>query len=197
MIQPRSSEPVDDRAVHLKPPSTGVDVIAYANDDTIGLALSVQDERLDVEPVPDPANVPPSDSGGSDNLPVPRNRHSLPSVNGKPKSDRGTRLPDGWEPDRAVIEQMRAHVGLRAEHRKFGDYWAAQPGAKGRKVDWNATWRNWIAKPPNTLGPDRTPIDPAVRCGHSAPSVRDVMVTIHEPDLFSEPIHQPDLESLS
>jgi hypothetical protein len=26
----------------------------------------------------------------------------------------------------------------------FRDYWIAQPGAKGRKVDWDATWRNWI-----------------------------------------------------
>lgn len=35
-------------------------------------------------------------------------------------------------------------VDLKHEHQKFVDYWCAQPGAKGRKVDWPATWRNWI-----------------------------------------------------
>jgi hypothetical protein len=26
----------------------------------------------------------------------------------------------------------------------FRDYWIAQPGAKGVKLDWDATWRNWV-----------------------------------------------------
>jgi len=26
----------------------------------------------------------------------------------------------------------------------FRDYWIAQGGAKGRKADWDATWRNWV-----------------------------------------------------
>jgi len=29
---------------------------------------------------------------------------------------------------------------------RFVDYWRAQPGAKGRKTDWQATWRNWCRK---------------------------------------------------
>ena len=29
---------------------------------------------------------------------------------------------------------------------KFRDYWIAQPGVKGRKSDWLATWRNWCRK---------------------------------------------------
>lgn len=27
---------------------------------------------------------------------------------------------------------------------KFRDYWLSVAGAKGRKVDWQATWRNWV-----------------------------------------------------
>jgi hypothetical protein len=27
---------------------------------------------------------------------------------------------------------------------RFRDYWIAQPGVKGRKADWSATWRNWV-----------------------------------------------------
>ncbi|SEH79581.1 hypothetical protein SAMN04489835_4231 [Mycolicibacterium rutilum] len=44
------------------------------------------------------------------------------------------------------------------------------------------------------LGPDRTPIDPAVRCTHrtpTSPAVRDITVPIHEPDLYYQPPHSP------
>jgi hypothetical protein len=33
-----------------------------------------------------------------------------------------------------------------ADHAAFIDYWRGVPGAKGRKVDWVATWRNWMRK---------------------------------------------------
>lgn len=40
------------------------------------------------------------------------------------------------------------------------------------------------------LGPDRTPVEPAVRCDRGAPAtppaVRDITEPIHQPDLFSE-----------
>jgi hypothetical protein len=36
------------------------------------------------------------------------------------------------------------HVDGRTEHEKFCDYWRAKPGKDGRKVDWVATWRNWM-----------------------------------------------------
>ena len=41
----------------------------------------------------------------------------------------------GWGAERAA-----------AVFEKFRDYWIAQPGAKGRKADWLATWRNWCRK---------------------------------------------------
>lgn len=66
-----------------------------------------------------------------------------------PASSRGCFLPDGWEPDREVINAMRAefpHLNLWQEHQVFVDYWRGVPGARGRKRDWNATWRNWIRK---------------------------------------------------
>lgn len=27
---------------------------------------------------------------------------------------------------------------------RFADYWHSVPGAKGRKANWLATWRNWV-----------------------------------------------------
>jgi hypothetical protein len=52
-------------------------------------------------------------------------------------------------PDRSVIDAMRAKhpdVDLGAEHDKFTDYWRAKAGKDGCKLDWNATWRNWIRR---------------------------------------------------
>ena len=38
------------------------------------------------------------------------------------------------------------HVNLDAELDKFCDHWHDQPGAKGRKVNWVGTYRNWIRR---------------------------------------------------
>lgn len=52
-------------------------------------------------------------------------------------------------------------LGLRngkasAELEKFRDYWAAQPGQKGVKTDWPATWRNWVRRSVETTGKPAT-----------------------------------------
>jgi hypothetical protein len=81
---------------------------------------------------------------------------------------RGTRLPEGWLPSEAVREWTLANssgVDVRAELSKFQDYWLAKPGAAGRKVNWDATWRNWVRRaaemrPAATRKPDGTPVAP-------------------------------------
>jgi hypothetical protein len=47
---------------------------------------------------------------------------------------------------RAVIEKEAPSVNYKNEHAKFIDYWIAQPGQKGVKSDWEATWRNWMRR---------------------------------------------------
>jgi hypothetical protein len=45
-----------------------------------------------------------------------------------------------------MIEWARVHtpnVG-RAETDKFRDYWSAKAGKDATKLDWVATWRNWM-----------------------------------------------------
>jgi hypothetical protein len=62
---------------------------------------------------------------------------------------RGERLPPGWTPPDRDWEFALAAVGeltARANLDKFRDYWAAIPGQKGVKLDWPATWRNWIRR---------------------------------------------------
>jgi Helix-turn-helix domain len=97
-----------------------------------------------------------------------------PTVLPAPKPKRvAVRLPEGWKPDHNVIEQMRRErpdVDLKAEHAKFTDHWRAKPGRDATKLDWNATWRNWIRnaradgrKPPLQAVPAYAPTPAAPR----------------------------------
>lgn len=89
----------------------------------------------------------------------------------KERRAHGTRLPDGWQPPPDVVAQMRSdhpHVDLDAQLDAFRDYWQDQPGAKGRKVNWVGTYRNWIRREaknrPHTNGtrPSRSTVDTKV-----------------------------------
>lgn len=58
-----------------------------------------------------------------------------------------TRLPADWVPSDDDIEfckTERTDLIYSVVADRFRDYWIAQPGAKGRKLDWSATWRNWV-----------------------------------------------------
>jgi uncharacterized protein YdaU (DUF1376 family) len=58
-----------------------------------------------------------------------------------------TRLPADWKPGHELIEfckTTRPELNPFDVADAFVDYWIAQPGAKGRKADWPATWRNWV-----------------------------------------------------
>lgn len=65
------------------------------------------------------------------------------------KTRRGTRLdPDcllsfGWH---HFCTQTRPDLVPREVFDSFKDYWIAQPGQKGVKTDWDATWRNWVRR---------------------------------------------------
>lgn len=63
------------------------------------------------------------------------------------RAKRGARLAEDWRPCEADWGEALAKLGSRAageELSKFKDYWKAQPGQRGVKLDWDATWRNWI-----------------------------------------------------
>lgn len=70
-----------------------------------------------------------------------------------PKKKQASSLPEGWMPDQTVIDQIRRelaqagrNINFEMEHRKFTDYFQSVSGAKGRKKDWNAAWRNWMRR---------------------------------------------------
>ena len=54
-----------------------------------------------------------------------------------------TELPADW---REWTEEKRPDLDPEDVFDRFHDYWIAKPGADGIKIDWFATWRNWIRK---------------------------------------------------
>jgi len=86
-----------------------------------------------------------------DSLEIETEKETEREVEGKRETKRATRLPDTWHP--------RAEDGLdNLELAKFRDYWKAVPGQKGVKLDWDATWRNWL----RTAGKSPTNAKPSV-----------------------------------
>ncbi len=65
----------------------------------------------------------------------------------KKKTSLGSRIPEDFQPltgpglDQGLTEQETQH-----EADKFRDYWLGVAGAKGTKLDWPATWRNWCRR---------------------------------------------------
>lgn len=76
-----------------------------------------------------------------------QNAKSAPKPKGESK--KGKRLPPDWRLPADDLQwaidntaMTTQQIGVEAE--KFRDYWHAQAGTKGVKLDWAATWRNWI-----------------------------------------------------
>lgn len=67
-----------------------------------------------------------------------------------PKSKRAKRIDPNWRPSEAD-RQFAVNRGFTeqeiSEHADtFKDYWIAVSGQRATKVDWSATWRNWLRK---------------------------------------------------
>ena len=68
------------------------------------------------------------------------------------KTKRGSRMHADWYPSQRAIDVMKQEFPqldaywFRYQHKCFIDYWISAPGQKGVKVDWDATWRNWIRR---------------------------------------------------
>ena len=60
---------------------------------------------------------------------------------------RATRLPEDWAPTPDQIAWARSErkdINPATEASKFRDYWIAKAGRDASKMDWDATWRNWV-----------------------------------------------------
>lgn len=83
--------------------------------------------------------TPPKEINSPDNTQAPAPSRHL--AGGR----RAMRLPEQFEPDRDFAARLgfgQAEVELELE--KFRDYWTAKSGRDAAKLDWLATWRNWM-----------------------------------------------------
>lgn len=110
--------------------------------DTGGTPVGQNPESGHPDPTrPDPARPDPLTTSNEVVTPLP------PS--GGKRTTRGSRLEPEWKPTAATAQSIREScpdVDLRSEHPVFVDYWISTPGAKGVKLDWEATWRNWMRR---------------------------------------------------
>lgn len=82
-------------------------------------------------------------------------KKAQPDASTKPPKKLGTRLPDDWELPTEYekwCRKERPDLNPHTVADQFKDYWIAQAGAKARKADWFATWRNWIRNQHKTRG---------------------------------------------
>lgn len=120
------------------------------------------------------------------------------------KTPRGSRIPDDFvvTPEMVVWARENVpHVDGRIETAKFIDYWRSSSGARARKTDWVATWRNWMRTADERRGSNR-PGRPArrtldERVADVSGYVAKVLGTGTEGGLTSpNDINRPDLRAL-
>lgn len=87
----------------------------------------------------------PQCEGNAPSLQSPVSSPNLQTpVSREERSARATRLPGDWTltPERRAIAEAE-RVDPERTFAKFTNHWKSASGAKARKVDWEATWRNW------------------------------------------------------
>jgi len=100
------------------------------------------------------ANALPTQSEGNATQDT---RHNTQDTVLKPQ--RGSRLannwilPDDWE---YWANKERPDLNAKQVAEQFRDFWCAKPGKDGVKLDWLATWRNWVR---NQKSPKQNPAD--------------------------------------
>lgn len=82
--------------------------------------------------------------------PEPEREEKREAIASPKKAPLGSRLDAEWFLPKAwgewAIGEGLSPETVRREADRFRDHWIAAAGARGRKADWQATWRNWIRK---------------------------------------------------
>ena len=100
----------------------------------------------DEEPKDNPEEThgePDANPGKTDKRGLDKTSPSLRSGEGA----RATRLPEPFvlpEDYRTFCETERPELDPDMVAAKFADHWHSKPGKDGRKLNWLATWRNWV-----------------------------------------------------
>jgi uncharacterized protein YdaU (DUF1376 family) len=104
---------------------------------------------------------PTANPMGNDSQPIVKAtiNQELETINKDKKNKRGSRLaqdlffPKEWCD---FLVEQRPELNAQKTFDQFKDYWISQAGQKGVKLDWFATWRNWVR---STNAPKQNPAD--------------------------------------
>lgn len=103
-----------------------------------------------------PAGNPADNPGETQGEPGPKAPHSSdnsPSLrSGEQRASRLPKpftLPEDWA---TWAAENRPDLNPASVAEKFADYWHGKPGKAGTKLDWLATWRNWVREERATPG---------------------------------------------
>ncbi len=101
---------------------------------------------------------------------------------GRKQTGRGSRLDADWQPPVEAWDFGRslgfAEREVADQLDRFRDYWIAKPGKDGRKLDWIATFRNWLRRTADDRGrgPGRAGGGPG---GRDRPGIASVVAAVN------------------
>lgn len=100
-------------------------------------------------PAPHPAE-PPATPPKANNL-TTKQKKDKSAPDGAVDDARGTRLRKDWALPSEWRQWAVSEIDIPAEKidreaEQFRDYWIGLPKARGTKLDWEATWRNWLRR---------------------------------------------------
>ena len=129
------------------------------------------------------------DSNDDETLPKrPSNAVDTDTDKKQNRNKLGSRLAQDWVLMKSWgdwAQQERPDLDVRKVADQFKDYWIAQPGQKGTKLDWEATWRNWVR---NTAIPKVNPADIARVTVPPSKKADEALIKILEDEKKAAPI---------
>jgi hypothetical protein len=98
--------------------------------------------------------------GNHEDSPIPLFPDPPTSLPAQRDRKQGTRMPDPFPVGAEMVAWVRKncpHVDGKRETERFEDHWRGKAGKDGRKIDWVATWRNWMRNAEDRQGPRDRP----------------------------------------
>ena len=128
---------------------------AKSSQDSAATPADIAPPQILREP-PQNLHPTPAESAPVTVLEPKANQHQKTSSSG---GARGARIPDDFAVTPEMAEWARREVPSligagrgKSETDRFIDYWRSVAGAKGRKLDWIAVWRNWMRRADDDMG---------------------------------------------
>ncbi len=112
----------------------------YESDSSAARTFQYRQRLRDAE---QPRDVTVTDKNRSDSEQI-QNRTDTEHDKSRAARSTASRFAEDFlfTPERQRVAEAERIDGPR-EFAKFADYWRSASGAKARKLDWDATWRNW------------------------------------------------------